>query len=173
MEQAEAMVGAFRGIVDGIIYDQVNHARLRWLGMGQMVVANGLEFISVDQTEGRYQHIPHSPERVWAVAPNETLSYAGHRGFAAIVSFAHEDATLFRNWSFKSAKQFLDVSTMRPITTDEEMASILQWVRAPHINKDVLQSVLELTADEAQTVETQLEEYAKQQAALSPSCKYT
>lgn len=173
MAANQELVGEFRQIVDSVIQQQVDYCNglngglLRsWPKYDKTVNANGMLFVSLDGDDGRYSHIPYSREHIWGVAPSEEQKLGSYTGHLAIVSFDNKEEELFRSWSFDSAMNGIDVSTVKGITEITDLEDILDWVKSPHLFSGNLARSAQLEPDEITQTDSRLHQLAERRAAL-------
>jgi hypothetical protein len=168
MAEVAELVTEFRGIIDKIVSQRDAEEKRRRsysLSMDRGVAIAGLVFGSYKKSDGRSSVFGHGTEQLWGVR-TENYRVERRTGRLAVVSIIESPELLFRRWSFDSAMQMIDVKTSRTIDDPAEMASVLEWVKSPHLNDDVLQKLTVLEPSEEEKVAEGLGELAAKEQEL-------
>lgn len=159
----------FREIVDNIIQQQVETCERTgrsWLDYKKYATAAGLRFASLDRSDGHYEPFPlrDNKEHLWGVAPDSKLRTGVFSGRLAIISFANQPG-LYRYWSIDSQAQDFSPSISRQLS-EEEAASMVDWVKSPHLHQDGLDQVARLSEGEAEVISLRVRQDADAAAEL-------
>lgn len=164
-------VALFRENVDQVIGQQVNTCEAQrrfWPGYDTRAKDAGLEFVSVDQREGRNSIFGFGESHLWGVAEENVISYAHRAGALAVVSYAEDLDSLHRIIAVKGPSQMFR-PTVKLELSEEQMELATQWVQSPHLKRLAFLEAVQLTGEEKGYLDGVLAKQTQDQLALSRS----
>lgn len=163
------MVQEFRGVVDGVIADQVAQCerdRREWPGFNTIARTVGLDFVSKDMPSGLSTVFEHCGGHLWGVGDREAIRFGGRVGSLAVMSFLNDEEHLYRKIAIKGPIQLIPRSVTLKLD-DRQMETVLRWVQSPHIAGEALHTMVGLTSEESDILTAQLDEDTRQREVLN------